>query len=210
MSVSSLGIRKLGGVSMIWSSNVKYVQAGRSTPPPGAILRVKCPEDGTLFHIREGASCHPLDRDGLDFHPLERADEREVDVGMIARESQTICSEGLQVLELPQNVEPGSHLADIHLESDEAAEDGRELGLTEGVYGIGRREFHVGEIMTRAVPHNVDELVENDAVVADSLDFERLQVVHRPAEYKSRFSGVEWASMSRWFGKFITVTAGDG
>ena len=55
---------------------------------------------------------------------------------MVVREPQTICFEGLQVLELRQNVDLGSHLADIHFEGDEAAEDKRELGLFEGVYGI--------------------------------------------------------------------------
>ena len=68
---------------------------------------------------------------------VRRSNEREVDVGMVVREPQTICFEGLQVLELRQNVDLGSHLADIHFEGDEAAEDRRELGLFEGVYGIG-------------------------------------------------------------------------
>jgi hypothetical protein len=90
------------------------------------------PDDGALLHIGKGATCHPLHRDGLDFHPFERADEREVDVGMVVGEPQAIRFEDLQVLELRQNVDLGSHLADIHLESDEAAEDGPELGLTEG------------------------------------------------------------------------------
>jgi hypothetical protein len=58
-------------------------------------------------------------------------------------------------------------------------EDGPEL---EVVDGIGRRELHVGELIMGAVPHNVGELVENDAILADGRDFEGLQVVHRAVE----------------------------
>jgi len=85
-----------------------------------------------------------------------------VDVGMIGREPQAICLEGLQVPELRQDVDLGSHLA-LHLERDKAAEDGRELGSTEVVDGIGRREFHVDELIMRAASHGVEELSEKVA-----------------------------------------------
>jgi len=154
------------------------------TTAGGKTLWIMGPDNRALLHIGEGATCHPLYGDGLDLHPLERADEREVDVGVVVRESQAVRLEGLQVFKLRQNVDLGAHLANIHLEVDEAAEDRPELELTEVVDGVRRGEFHVGELLMRAIPHNIDELVENDAILASGRDFERLEVVHRPAEYK--------------------------
>ena len=129
------------------------------------------PDDGALHHIMKRVACHPLHGHGLDFHPFERADEQEVDVGMIGREPQAIYLEGLQVPKLRQNVDLGSHLA-LHLERDKAAEDGRELGSTEVVDGIGRREFHVDELIMRAASHSVEEMLENVAISTDGPDFE--------------------------------------
>ena len=43
-------------------------------------LGVVQPINGALVHVGEGATCHPLNVDGLNLHALQRADDREVGV----------------------------------------------------------------------------------------------------------------------------------
>ena len=106
-------------------------------------------------------ACHPLHGNGLDFRVLERADEREVGLNSVNRETQAVRLEGLQSLELGENVDLGAHFADIYLEYDEGTEDGRQLGLGEVIDRIGGRELHASEVVV-------------GAILADTLDLERM------------------------------------
>jgi len=60
-----------------------------------------------------------------------------------------MCFEGLQWLEGCGNVGLGSHLGQIDLECDEAAEDDREVGLSV------MKTFRVGWHVVGAVAYNV-------------------------------------------------------
>jgi hypothetical protein len=111
-------------------------------------LGIVGPNDGTFPQVGEGTARHPLHGDGLDFHALERANDWEVGVDMVAGEGEAVCFEGLQMLDLGENVDLGPHLAHTHFEIDEAAEDGPEPG--EVVNGVGRQEFHVDELVMGA------------------------------------------------------------
>ena len=94
--------------------------------------------------VGEGATCHPLNGDGLDFYALGRSDNREVSLESVSGKLEAICFGGLWLLESGGNVDLDSHFADVNLECDEAAEDGRDLRLSKVIDGIRRREPHVG------------------------------------------------------------------
>ena len=115
-------------------------------------LRVVWPGDGAVLHIGEGTTCHPLHGNGLDFHVLERADDGEVSLESVKRKSEAVCFDGFQLLELGENVDLGSHFADVNLECNEATEDGRELGLSKVIDDIRRRELHVGGLVWNGRP----------------------------------------------------------
>ena len=172
-------------------AGVGEVRAGRKvdTAAQCESFRAVRPNGGALFHVGEGTACHLLHGNGLDFHVLERADEPEVGINRASGESQAKRFDVLQPLELDDDVDLGPHFADIYFESDERAEDGRELRLNEVIDGIGRRGFHVRELIMRVAPHDVQESDENDAIPGDAHDLERLQLVYRPTEFKSGLLG---------------------
>lgn len=60
---------------------------------------------------------------------------------------------------------------------------------------IGRRELHVGELVVRAAPHNVEELAENGAILAGARELERLKLITGPLNTNTGISDVGYASM---------------
>ena len=105
----------------------------------------------------------------------------------VSGESQARRFEVLQPLELGEDVHLGPHLADIYFESDERAEDGRELRLNEVIDGIGQREFRVREFIMRAAPTTSRSWLTTALSPQD--DPERPHLDHRPTEFKSGLLG---------------------
>ena len=171
----------------MWSSYVKCVAAWRER------FGEARPDDRTLFHVEECKACHPPHRNGLDFRVLERADEWQVGLNSESRKTQAVRLEGLQLLELRENVDLGAHFADIDFEYDEVTEDGREPGLEEVIDRIGRRELHVGEVVVRAAPTTSRSWLKTGLSSQVGLILNECSACIGPLNINGGFCGVEFA-----------------
>ena len=93
------------------------------------------PYNGTLLEVGKGMPSHPLHVHVLNLRLLARVDNREVVLDSGSRKVQAKCFESLQLFE---NIDLSSQLADIYLEYGDVVEDSCKLRLGEVIDGIER------------------------------------------------------------------------